>query len=115
MNSAFERLAGFAGDEALGKNLRELTKSGCHDSLFYRPLWDTIISGRVWCGEIINKRKSGEFYTEEMTITPVLDAADHNEHCIAIKSDIPGRIISKERLESSLREKKNWSGRFIIV
>lgn len=104
-NAAFENLTGFAAAEAIGKNPRVL-KSGKQDSSFYRSLWDTILSGKVWQGELINKRKDGELYTEEMTITPVLDESRSISGFIAIKSDVTERERSRERLEASLDEKE---------
>ena len=45
--------------------------SGHQPAGFYEELWHTISSGRVWHGEMINRRKDGSFYREEMRITPV--------------------------------------------
>jgi len=106
VNSAFERLTGFLVAEAVGKTPRDLVKSGSHDTDFYRSLWDTIVSGNVWRGEIINKRKNGEIYREEMTITPVIGDQSRIEHFIAIKSDVTERTLAKETMEISLREKE---------
>jgi len=63
-------LTGYAISELLGQNMR-LVKSGQQDDAFYQQLWTTILSGRVWHGELVNKRKDNTFYYEEMTITPV--------------------------------------------
>jgi len=101
-NPAFTTITGYAVSEVLGKNPRVL-KSGLHDEAFFHQLWETITDGRVWSGEIVNKRKDGSLYTEEMTITPV-----HSEHggisnFIAIKQDISKR----KRAEGQLQE-SNW-------
>jgi PAS domain S-box-containing protein len=63
-------MSGYALAEVVGKNPR-LLKSGKHSPEFYRDMWGTILSGRVWRGEIINRRKDGTLYIEELTITPV--------------------------------------------
>ncbi|MFA6506788.1 MAG: PAS domain S-box protein [Treponemataceae bacterium] len=105
VNSAFLKLSGYTEKEAMGKNSRDLVKSGKVDAAVYRSLWDTILSGQVWRGELVNKRKTGELFYVEMTITPVLNAAGYIEHFIAVDSDITERIRSNERLEASLREK----------
>jgi PAS domain S-box-containing protein len=86
-NPAFTKLTGYELAEVMGKDLRIL-RSGKHDEAFYRNLWQTPLSGRVWHGEIINKRKDGSLYTEEMTIAPVRDAAGEIAHFISIKQDI---------------------------
>jgi PAS domain S-box-containing protein len=104
-NPAFERLTGYTAAEALGRNPRELIKSGSQNAAFYRELWDAIGGGRVWRGELVNKRKNGELYREEMTIAPVMDESKRIEHFIAIKSDVTERTRAKANLETSLREK----------
>jgi PAS domain S-box-containing protein len=74
VNQAFTTLTGYSADEARGKSSRIL-QSGKHTDEFYRELWGTINQGNVWKGEITNRRKSGELYHEEMTITPLYDEA----------------------------------------
>ena len=102
VNPAFTRLTGYTADEAIGQNPRVL-KSGRHDRAFYDDLWNTILAGRVWQGEIVNKRKDGTFYTEEMTITPVLDDNGVISRFIAIKQDISAR----KRLEAELEKTRS--------
>ncbi len=101
VNPAFQALTGYSSEEAIGKNPRIL-KSGKHDASFYKDLWDTILAGKVWCGEIINKRKDGSFYTEEMTITPVKTDTGIS-HFIAIKQDITSRKQYEEKVRRSQR------------
>lgn len=98
VNPAFSRLTGYPAEEALGKNPRIL-KSGVQDQAFYQDLWDTILSGRVWEGEIVNRRKDGTLYTEYMTITPVREAGEVR-YFIAIKRD----ITQEKARERALRE-----------
>jgi PAS domain-containing protein len=74
-------------------------KSGEHDAKFYKNLWETILSGRVWQGEMVNKRKDGRLYNEEMTITPVRDASGAISRFIAIKQN----ITERKRAEDELR------------
>jgi len=70
VNQAFSKLTGYMQEEVIGKKTNIL-KSGTQSISFYENLWETILSGQVWKGEIENKRKDGSHYTEEMTITPV--------------------------------------------
>ncbi|RJP49363.1 MAG: PAS domain S-box protein, partial [Anaerolineaceae bacterium] len=72
VNSAFSDLTGYKLEEVLGANPRIL-RSGQHSKEFYQDLWKTITTGNIWRGELINKRKDGSLYDEEMTITPVKD------------------------------------------
>lgn len=105
-NRGFEQLTGYSRTEAIGKNPRELLKSGIQDPAVYRQLWDTIMSGKSWHGELTNRRKSGALYNEEMTITPIMDESRRIAHFIAIKNDITEKKHSQDMLESSLREKE---------
>ncbi|GAB4425771.1 MAG: hypothetical protein Kow0031_05400 [Anaerolineae bacterium] len=91
VNPAFCDMTGYTAAEAVGKNLSELVKSGQQDHAFYTNLWETIMTGQVWRGEIINRRQDGSIYTEEETITPVRDAHNEISHFIAIKQDISSR------------------------
>ncbi len=78
-NPAFTRLTGWSLDEARGLSPRIL-KSGQHDPAFYEELWRTILSGQVWQGEMVNRRKDGSFYYEEQTITPVAGLGERGDH-----------------------------------
>ena len=96
-NSAFLELTGYESIEVIGRSPAML-KSGLHDDEFYRDLWQTVQSSQVWHGEIQNRRKNGEIYTEEMTITPVTSSEGEITHYIAIKQDITERKQIDEQL-----------------
>jgi nitrogen fixation negative regulator NifL len=98
-NPAFTKLTGYTAAEVVGQNPRVL-KSGEHDEAFYRNLWKTVTSGNVWRGDMINRRKDGSLYSEEMTITPVRNERGEVTHFIAIKQDVTDR----QQTERSLRE-----------
>lgn len=98
-NQAFSQLTGYSAEEAVGKNTR-LLKSGEHDSAFYTNLWATIRSGKTWQGELVNRRKDGSIYTEEMTITPVLVGNGEITRYVAIKQD----VTERKRAEDALRQ-----------
>lgn len=103
VNSAFSELTGYTREEALGRNPRELVKSGKHSQKFFEKLWNTILEGQVWRGEIINRRKDGSLYTEEESITPVRNTAGEIKHFIAVKQDISER----KRGELALQENES--------
>ncbi|MBI4624916.1 MAG: PAS domain S-box protein [Verrucomicrobia bacterium] len=90
-NPAFTTLTGYTLAEAAGKDPRELVKSGQQERTVYQNLWETILAGRVWHGELINRRKDGSLYPEDQTITPVRDAVGEIAHFIAIKEDLTAR------------------------
>jgi PAS domain S-box-containing protein len=98
VNPAFTALTGYTAQEVVGHNPR-LLKSGRHAEAFYRNLWQTISSGQVWSGELINRRKDGSLYDEEMTITPLRNADGAIARFIAIKQD----ITKRKRVEEALR------------
>jgi two-component system, cell cycle sensor histidine kinase and response regulator CckA len=100
VNPAFEQMTGYTRDEVVGRNPRIL-KSGRQDELFYRDLWDTISSGRVWTGRMVNKCKDGKFYTEETTISPVCDASGRIVNYVAVKRDITQHLQMTAQFQQS--------------
>jgi diguanylate cyclase (GGDEF)-like protein/PAS domain S-box-containing protein len=97
-NPAFSMLTGYSQNEVLGHKPRELVRSGHNDPLVYEQLWKTITSGHVWRGELVNRRKDGGLYHEEISITPVLDARARVMHYVAVKQDISERKATEERV-----------------
>ena len=95
VNPAFSTITGYSAKEAVGQHTRML-KSGSQSSGFYRELWETIAAGHVWHGELVNRRKNGGLYTEEMTITPVRDSLGELVRYIAIKQDVTERRAAEE-------------------
>lgn len=102
-NPAFCAMSGYRPSEVLGKNPREIIKSGIQSPESYRELWQTITSGKVWRGELINRRKDGTRYPEDQTITPVRDETGAIRHYVAVKQDITERRQSEHRLEELSR------------
>lgn len=103
VNPAFERVMGYTKNEVIGQNPRIL-KSGKHDETFYWRLWQTILSGSTWQGQMTNKRKDGSFYVEAASISPVFDNAGRIVNFVAVKRDITKEIRAENELKES--EKK---------
>ena len=95
-NEAFSRLSGYASDEMLGQSPAML-KSGRQDATFYRDLWQTILAGNVWRGEVVERKKDGSLYTVDETVTPLFDAAGNVTHFVAILNDITSRKEEGDR------------------
>lgn len=98
VNPAFTAMTGYTSEEAIGQR-PSILKSGQQGTAFYSQLWGSITTGKVWRGEIINRRKDGSLYTEIMAIAPVRDSQDHIVHYVAIKHDISARKELEARLE----------------
>jgi len=103
VNPGFTKITGYTQEEVIGKNPRIL-KSGKHDKKFYEKMWNTILSGKVWHGELINKRKDGSLYWEEMTIVPVKDEDGNIVNFVAVKHDITDR----KKLEDELKKREKF-------
>lgn len=99
VNPAFEQTTGYTREEALGKTPRILN-SGKHKPPFYKNLWDTILSGKVFRGEIINKRKDGGLYYADHTITPIKNADGKITHFVSLWKDITEGVRYREELET---------------
>ncbi|MBF0318503.1 MAG: response regulator [Nitrospirae bacterium] len=94
VNPAFERTTGYTRAEAIGKNPRVL-KSGKQPRSFYKELWDTILNGNIWQGEFSNKKKNGEIYYEDATITPIKDEKGNVTHFVAMKNNVTARKLAE--------------------
>jgi diguanylate cyclase (GGDEF)-like protein/PAS domain S-box-containing protein len=98
VNPAFSAITGYAAEEVIGRNPR-LLRSGLMKPPFYEHLWKTILAGEVWRGELLNRRKDGTLYVEEMIVTPVVREGAIT-HFVAIKQDVSER----RRTEAALRD-----------
>jgi two-component system sensor histidine kinase TtrS len=103
VNPAFTRLTGYGPEEVRGKT-PALLKSGHHDALFYRRLWDTISRGEVFNEELVSRRKDGTLYWEQKSITPLRDATGNIAHYIATGRDVTEQRRTEE--EAQLRREQ---------
>ncbi|MCA1761179.1 MAG: PAS domain S-box protein, partial [Bacteroidales bacterium] len=97
VNPFFTELTSYSFEEVIGKNPRILN-SGHHSKAFYEALWTTIISGNNWEGEMLNKKKNGEFYWEKAVISPIVNSDGVITNFVAIKEDITERNKMFEEL-----------------
>ncbi|HLC03426.1 MAG TPA: GAF domain-containing protein [Anaerolineales bacterium] len=87
VNPAWERLTGYQAEEALGKTPR-ISKSGEQDVAVYADLWRTILAGKTWQGEIINRRKDGSYYDAALTVTPIVGPTGNVINLVGVLYDI---------------------------
>jgi phosphoserine phosphatase RsbU/P len=102
VNPAFESTTGFTRQEALGQTPRIL-KSGVQDGAFYKKLWDTIRSGQVFRGTLANRKKNGEIFYAEQTITPMKGATGEITHYVTVIKDVTEqRKLQEQQFQMNL-------------
>jgi PAS domain S-box-containing protein len=99
VNPAFEAVTGYTREQAIGKTPR-LLKSGQHNPAFYRELWDTILSGRVYRGVLVNRKQSGDVYFEDEIITPLTDATGTVTHFVSTGRDITEHTLAERAMHA---------------
>ena len=97
VNPAFEQITGYSAAEAVGNTPRML-KSGKHDQSFYAHIWNSILKEGLWRGEIWERRKNGDIYPQNMTISAIRDENGFIRKFAAILSDITERKKMEEQL-----------------
>lgn len=100
-NSICEKITGFRPMELIGQKT-SIQKSGVQSPKFYEDMWKTISRGETWRGQLVNKRKNGELYNEEQTITPIKDKNGKISYFISNKRDISNNV----KLQNELRVEK---------
>jgi PAS domain S-box-containing protein len=104
VNSAFEQLTGYSLDEAMGQGVSVL-ESDLYPDEFYAGMWQIILSGQVWRGEITNQRKDGTTYEAQLTISPVRNDAGQIDQFIAIQRDVTQRKQLERQIQESLERR----------
>lgn len=100
VNPRFTKVTGYELDEAIGQNPRIL-KSGLTSAETYRDMWQSLTRGRAWHGELLNRRKNGELYWEEVHLAPVKNAMGVATHYVGVKVEITQRKRAEEAIRQS--------------
>jgi PAS domain S-box-containing protein len=97
VNPALERISGYRKEELLGRN-PSILNSGLHDKSFWKKAWETILAGKVWTGEVVNKRKNGKLFYAELLISPIIGPEGEVIGFLGSHRD----VTEKKRLEEQL-------------
>ncbi len=100
-NPAFLEMTGLEAGEVVNHTPRIL-KAGAQDKVFYKEMWDTVLSGKTWRGELTDRRKNGQVFIARLTSTPVLDAMGSILHFVVIIQD----ITEQKNAELALRRRE---------
>lgn len=116
-NDKFCEISEYSREELLGQN-HCILNSGVHERQFFKDMWTTMVSGKVWQGEVCNRKKGGDLYWVETTIVPFMDAGGSPYQYVAIRSDITERkqaerelLRAKEAAETANRAKSEFLSR----
>jgi PAS domain S-box-containing protein len=136
VNPAFSEITGFSREQVIGEN-QSILKSGRHSNDFYRSMWQSLHSEGFWKGEIWNRRKSGQVYPAQLTISAVKDEQRKTTGYVGVFSDItqskktearldflahhdpltglPNRLLFNARLSQALRHARRHSSKLAVL
>lgn len=114
VNNNLLKVTGYTYEEVIGKNPK-IFKSEQTDSRTYEEMWDTILSGKVWSGDILNKKKNNNLFWEKVYITAIVNDDGDITHFAAVKEDISEKIKlieniidAKQKAESASKLKSEF-------
>ena len=99
VNPSFSKITGYAASEVIGKNPRVL-KSGRQSKAFYEEMWASISSGKLWQGQLIERRKDGSLFPSSLSIAPIFDENRVITHYVGVQQD----MTEHELLENKFRQ-----------
>ena len=100
VNPSFETTTGYSREEAIG-NTPRIVRSGHHNEEFYKQMWDTITNGKIWTGHIINRKKDGSLFEEDVSISPVKDHFEKIVNYVAVKRDVTREVSLQRQLQQA--------------
>ena len=111
-NSRFEQLSGYTLEELIGQK-QSINSNKMTPLTIYKKMWQTILAGQTWNGRLLNRRKDGETYVVDLTITPIRADTGEVTYFLGIHDDAgaiapdllePGRVVDREDLHDGERE-----------
>jgi PAS domain S-box-containing protein len=99
VNPKFNEISQYSEEELLGKDHR-LLNSGYHPKEFFKNMWATIGAGKVWHGEVRNRKKDGSIYWVDSTVVPLTNEKGVPEQFVSIRTDITDRVLFEETIQN---------------
>lgn len=103
VNPMFSEISGYSREEALGKT-PSILSSGMNPPGTFKKMWKAILAGQVWKGTVINRKKTGSVYYEDMTVAPVHDEQGKVINFVAVKKDATDRVRAEEEIKKKNKE-----------
>lgn len=97
VNDAFTQLTGYPAAEVVGRT-PAILKSGRHDDAFYKAMWKTLLDTGHWHGEVINRRRDGQLYHEDLSISAVTTPDGRVTHYVGSLRDVSERRLAQDTL-----------------
>jgi PAS domain S-box-containing protein len=114
-NERMEKITGYTREEALGKKAGVLWRLPMADS-YYKNLWETIkVQKKTFLSQIQNKRKNGEIYTADISISPILNDKNDILYFVAIEHDITERVEAEDQIRKVLNDMQEQAQNLIIA
>jgi PAS domain S-box-containing protein len=110
VNQTFCDICGYHFEELTGKN-HSILQSGQHDRDFYSHLWQTILAGHAWEGEICNRKKNGDTYWDHVIIIPIQDTSGRIAQFLAYHNDISER----KALNEAVKKRAHYQGLLTLL
>jgi len=102
-NPKFTQMKGYTHEEVIGQNPNYF-KSGIYDEKFYKSMWETILDGKIWQGEILNKKKNGQLFWELALISPILNEKGEIYRFVGIYEDITKQKEAEDEIEKYINK-----------
>lgn len=135
-NDALCQFSGYASDEILNRNPR-LFGSGEHAPLFWQTMWQTILAGKPWRDDVVNRRKDGSLFSVAQNVTPLYDHTGSPTHFLAVQQDVsekrelarrveflayhdmltglPNRALFNDRMQQAINQAKRDKSEFALL